>query len=83
MNKIIFLICLIIIKAIIERDQFKIELVETQKRLKKLIEETDEKMTDEKQNIEAIYQQRLKENTEQVINCEIKPRKKKQTKTFH
>ncbi len=38
----------------------------------------DEKITDEKQNIEAIYQQRLKENTEQVINCEKKP-----TKNFH
>jgi len=36
----------------------------------------DEKMTNEKQNIEGIYQQRLKENTEQVINCEIKPTKK-------
>ncbi len=38
-------------------------------------------MTNEKQNIEAIYQQRFKENTEQVINYEIKP--KKNTKNFH
>jgi len=42
----------------------------------------DEKITDEKQNIEAIYQQRLKENTEQVINCKIKPQQKKTNENF-
>ncbi|CAF2470353.1 unnamed protein product [Rotaria sp. Silwood2] len=59
-------------EAIVERDQIKIELVETQKRLKKFIDEMDEKITKEKQNIEAIYQDRSKENAEKIRQIEEK-----------
>ncbi|CAF4553506.1 unnamed protein product [Rotaria sp. Silwood1] len=40
------------VEAIVERDQIKIELVETQKRLKKFLDEINDKIINEKQNIE-------------------------------
>ncbi|CAF5066733.1 unnamed protein product, partial [Rotaria sp. Silwood1] len=56
--------------AIVERDQIKIELVEIQKRLKKFLDEINDKVINEKQNIEVIYQDRLKENTEKIRQIE-------------
>ncbi len=53
-------------KAIVERDQIKIELVETQKRLKKFLDEMNEKIHIEKQNAEKHFEERLKENAEKV-----------------
>ncbi len=53
-------------QAIVERDQIKIELVETQKRLKKLIDEMNEKIDSEKHNAEKTCEERLKENAEKV-----------------
>ena len=55
------------IQAVVERDQTKIELAETQKRLKALINEMDDKIANEKQNIQIISQQKSSENTAQVI----------------
>lgn len=53
-------------QAVVERDQTKIELVETQKRLKTFINEMNDKIADEKQNIQIISQQQRSENTAQV-----------------
>ncbi|CAF1150781.1 unnamed protein product [Rotaria sp. Silwood1] len=58
------------VEAIVERDQIKIELVEIQKRLKKFLDEINDKVINEKQNIEVIYQDRLKENTEKIRQIE-------------
>ncbi|CAF1017364.1 unnamed protein product [Rotaria sordida] len=57
-------------EAIVERDQMKIELVETQKRLKKFIDEMNEKINIEKQKIEQIYEEKLKENIEKIRQVE-------------
>lgn len=53
-------------QAVVERDQTKIELVETQKRLKTFINEMNDKIADEKQNIQIISQQQRSENAAQV-----------------
>lgn len=57
---------LLFLKAIIERDQVKVELVETQKRLKHLIDEMNEKIQAERQKAEQACDERLKENAEKV-----------------
>ncbi|CAF3347513.1 unnamed protein product [Rotaria sp. Silwood1] len=59
-------------EAIVERDQIKIELVETQKRLKKLIDEMNDKINIEKQKVEQIFEEKLKENSEKIRQVEEK-----------
>ena len=56
------------LQAIVERDQLRIELAETQKRLKKLIDKKTDKIQQEKQNAEKICEERLKENAEKVTS---------------
>ncbi|CAF0905398.1 unnamed protein product [Adineta ricciae] len=60
------------LQAIVERDQLRIELAETQKRLKKLIDEMTDKIQQEKQNAEKICEERLKENAEKIHQVEDK-----------
>jgi hypothetical protein len=50
----------------VERDQIKIELAETQKRLKKFLDEMNEKIRMEKESAEKIFEDKLKENAEKV-----------------
>lgn len=58
-------------QATVERDQTQIELTETQKRLKKLIDEMNEKIAQERQNAERACDERLKENAEKVNRSTI------------
>ena len=44
----------------------EVEFVEAKKRLKKFISKLNEKVTNEKQNIETVYQEGLKEKAEIV-----------------
>ncbi|CAF1613031.1 unnamed protein product [Adineta ricciae] len=60
------------LQAIVERDQLRIELAETQKRLKKLIDEMTDRIQQEKQNAEKICEERLKENAEKIHQAEDK-----------
>ncbi len=53
-------------QAIVERDQLKIELTETQKRLKKFLDEMNEKIRIERGTAEKIFEEKLKENAEKV-----------------
>ena len=55
-------------QAIVERDQTKIELTETQKRLSKLIDEMTEKIGEEKKRVENLCEIQMKENAEKVRN---------------
>jgi hypothetical protein len=50
----------------VERDQTKVELIETQKRLTKLIDEMNEKITIEKHTAEVVCEERMKVNAEKV-----------------
>ncbi|CAF4268094.1 unnamed protein product, partial [Adineta steineri] len=59
-------------EAVVERDQIQHELTETQKRLKLLINEISEKVTNETQSIEIICQQQLKDNIEKTKKIEDK-----------
>ncbi|CAF0773995.1 unnamed protein product [Adineta steineri] len=59
-------------EAVVERDQIQHELIETQKRLKLLINEINEKVTNETQSIEIICQQQLKDNIEKMKKIEDK-----------
>ncbi|CAF5216649.1 unnamed protein product [Rotaria magnacalcarata] len=58
-------------EAIVDRDQIRIELVETQKRLRKYIDEMNETILNEKYNIETLFNVQLKESAEKVMNREI------------
>ncbi|CAF4698968.1 unnamed protein product [Rotaria socialis] len=58
-------------EAIVDRDQIRIELVETQKRLRKYIDEMNETILNEKYNIETFFNDQLKESAEKVMNQEI------------
>ena len=53
-------------QATVERDQIQIELTETQKRMKKLIDEMNEKIAQERQNADRLCEERLKDNAEKV-----------------
>ncbi|CAF1298323.1 unnamed protein product [Adineta steineri] len=57
-------------EAIVERDQIKIELIETQKRLKKFLDEMNDKIHIEKQNTEKLCEEKLKENAEKMRQAE-------------
>lgn len=59
-------------QAIVERDQLKIELTETQKRLKKFLDEMNEKIRIEKGTAEKIFEEKLKENAEKVNRNALK-----------
>lgn len=54
------------LQAIVERDQTRVELAETQKRLKKFLDEMNEKIQMERANAEKICEEKLKENAEKV-----------------
>lgn len=53
-------------QAIVERDQIRIELAETQKRLKKFIDEMNDKIAAEKQTAERHCEDRLKDSADKV-----------------
>ena len=55
----------------VERDQIKIELTETQKRLKKFLDEMNEKIRLEKENAEKIFEEKSKENTEKASSISL------------
>ncbi|UJR30926.1 hypothetical protein I4U23_018438 [Adineta vaga] len=59
-------------EAIVERDLIQRELIETQKRLNKLIEEINEKVTNETRTIEIICRERLKDSEEKIQKTEDK-----------
>ncbi|CAF1516206.1 unnamed protein product [Rotaria magnacalcarata] len=57
-------------EAVVERDQTRIELVETQKRLKKFIDEMNETINVEKQKAEKLCDEKVKENSEKMRQTE-------------
>ncbi|CAF3951417.1 unnamed protein product [Rotaria magnacalcarata] len=59
-------------EAIVDRDQIRIELVETQKRLRKYIDEMNETILNEKYNIETLFNVQLKESAEKARQIEGK-----------
>ncbi|CAF3414380.1 unnamed protein product [Rotaria socialis] len=59
-------------EAIVDRDQIRIELVETQKRLRKYIDEMNETILNEKYNIETFFNDQLKESAEKARQIEEK-----------
>ena len=56
-------------QAIAERDQIRIELTETQKRLKKFLDEMNENIDTQKRQAEKVCDERLKENADKVNAC--------------
>ena len=56
-----------LLQAFVERDQIRIELTETQKRLKKFLEEMNETIDTEKRHAEKVCDERLRENADKVM----------------